>query len=481
LCEYPDWLASYRTRKKEEEMKMEKRTLVVTVIVGLALAIAYVAHADIPLMINHQGLVKVDGGPFTGNGQFKFGLIDSAGNWLWTNDGTHVGETASSTTPDQAVVVSVSYGVYNVQLGDTSISNMVEIPSSVFDSDDVDLRVIFNDQVLGWETLLPDQRITSGAYAYHAARADYALNALPSIFGVFCGDSSDGDVTVLDHTSFSFLTGSADDWYLQADDFTIDSGATVTVDTSWAYIAVRGTCTIHGTIDADGQGEAGGARSETDGYVGANAYGNGGGTAASSASSEHEYARGVFFALSGAGGGGGAYTGDWYGGAGGGAGGAGGAGAPSTGDRGSNGTPMSATRKILTGGGLGDNSTHGFSHFQGLLLLRGAGGGSGAGCASSHPPDYSGAGGRGGGVIYIECDRLVFDGVLTANGADGVPGYADAASGGGGGGGVIIVKAKTVVTNEGTVSVAGGTGGTTSYNRNGGDGADGFKDIIQVK
>ncbi len=45
------------------------------------------AHAAIPLMINHQGFVRVDSEPFTGTGQFKFGLYDADTNeWVWTND-----------------------------------------------------------------------------------------------------------------------------------------------------------------------------------------------------------------------------------------------------------------------------------------------------------------------------------------------------------------------------------------------------------
>jgi len=471
-------------------MKMGKQMFVVAVMVGLALTVSYVALADIPLMINHQGLVKVDGGPFTGPGYFKFGFLDSTtSTWLWTNDGSHIGDPVS-TVPDTPVTVPVNYGVYNVRLGDTTLTGMTAIPSSVFDSDDVKLRVIFDDGVNLEEVLSPDQQITSAAYAYHALNADRADVSIPSIFGVFCGDGSDGDVTVSANIDFSSLTGSIDDFFLQADNLTIDTGATLTVDTGWAYVGVKGTCTIHGTIDASGQGEHGGSMCyEWYGYCGASAEGFGGATTyqkpGGDVSSGVVYLGSagaistqlsVPFAVSGAGGGGGSHGGyvdPNYGGAGGGAGGPGGCGVLK--GHGSNATPTPAKKtKTLSGGSMGNNTTHGYSHFLPFIIqFRGAGGGSGI----APPGGEGGAGGNGGGVIYIECDVLVFDGTLVADGADGLGGDT---GGGGGGGGVIFVRAKSVTANTGTVTVMGGSGSTQGGGY-GGNGADGFKDIIQVK
>jgi hypothetical protein len=59
------------------------------IVTGLLAAslLCFSAHAAIPLMINHQGFVRVDGEPFMGTGQFKFGLYDAdTANWVWTND-----------------------------------------------------------------------------------------------------------------------------------------------------------------------------------------------------------------------------------------------------------------------------------------------------------------------------------------------------------------------------------------------------------
>jgi len=137
------------------------------------MALVSAVHADIALMINHQGLVKVNSLPFTGNGQFKFGFVDGASSsWLWTNDGSHLGQLANTQFPDSAVTLPVNNGIYNVRLGDTAFINMVVIPSSVFNSSDVKLRVVFNDGVNGWQLLSPDQPVTASAYAYHAATAD---------------------------------------------------------------------------------------------------------------------------------------------------------------------------------------------------------------------------------------------------------------------------------------------------------------------
>lgn len=143
------------------------------VLVACALTmISVCAFPSIPLTINHQGIVKVNGEPFTGTGQFRFGFVDATGKWLWTNDGTHIGQAAGANPPDSPVPLSCSYGIYNVRLGDTSITGMVAVPSTVFDSDQVKLRVIFDDGTIGPQVLVPDQPVTSAGYAYHARNAD---------------------------------------------------------------------------------------------------------------------------------------------------------------------------------------------------------------------------------------------------------------------------------------------------------------------
>jgi hypothetical protein len=114
--------------------------------------------AEPPGILNYQGLVSVDGAPFTGTGLFKFLLVDAAGTTTWwSNDGSSSG----GDTPATAISLPVTDGRYSVALGDTSIANMTAaIPAAVFaDHAEVFLRVHFNDGVNGTQRLSPNQRI----------------------------------------------------------------------------------------------------------------------------------------------------------------------------------------------------------------------------------------------------------------------------------------------------------------------------------
>ena len=108
--------------------------------------------------------------PFTGNGLFKFGFVAADDTWLWTNDGTHIGEAVASTSPDGSVIVPVNNGIYHVRLGNTDLTGMVAIASGVFDDDDVKLRVIFDDGEKGEQVLDPDQPVTSTWWRTHHRR-----------------------------------------------------------------------------------------------------------------------------------------------------------------------------------------------------------------------------------------------------------------------------------------------------------------------
>ena len=104
-----------------------RKLLTISALVLLA-ACALPTYAAIPLTINHQGIVKVNGQPFNGNGLFKFGFVDDVtGLWLWTNDGTKIGQSASITSPSAAVTLPCASGIYNVRLGDTAFVNMTAL------------------------------------------------------------------------------------------------------------------------------------------------------------------------------------------------------------------------------------------------------------------------------------------------------------------------------------------------------------------
>ncbi|MCG3198374.1 MAG: hypothetical protein GHCLOJNM_02873 [bacterium] len=134
------------------------------------------SFAAIPLQMNHQGVIKVGGNPFNGNGDFRFALIDpDTGLNRWTNDGTQLNAVGTPTNPVNLPVIN---GIYNVRLGDASLTNMIPIQSSVFDDDNIVLRVWFDDGTAnGNQQLMPDQKVTSAGYAFHAVRAETAGDA----------------------------------------------------------------------------------------------------------------------------------------------------------------------------------------------------------------------------------------------------------------------------------------------------------------
>jgi hypothetical protein len=134
---------------------------------GLALLLLVAATtttlcAQVPQMLNYQGRVAVGTTNFDGSGQFKFALVNTDGSTTyWSNDGS---STAGS-EPTAAVTLTVTKGLYSVQLGDTTLTNMTAVPASVFTNPDVRLRVWFNDGTNGSQLLTPDQRIAAVGYA----------------------------------------------------------------------------------------------------------------------------------------------------------------------------------------------------------------------------------------------------------------------------------------------------------------------------
>jgi len=123
--------------------------------------------ADPPGILNHQGRIAVNGANFDGDGQFKFALVNGAGDTsLWSNDGTSTG----GGPPADSVAVAVAKGHYALLLGDAP---MTEIPSTAFSGNaDVRLRIWFSsDNGNTFELLSPDRRITPVGYAMVAKTA----------------------------------------------------------------------------------------------------------------------------------------------------------------------------------------------------------------------------------------------------------------------------------------------------------------------
>ncbi|MBI4928432.1 MAG: DUF1554 domain-containing protein [Anaerolineae bacterium] len=125
-----------------------------------------------PTVISYQGVVQVQGTPYNGTGYFKFAIVDSlTGNGAqnyWANDGQTSGE------PQDAVPLTVSNGLFNVSLGDTSQVGMSQpLDETVFGETNTFLRVWFAQNTQGpFEPLEPNLHFTSVAYALRARYAD---------------------------------------------------------------------------------------------------------------------------------------------------------------------------------------------------------------------------------------------------------------------------------------------------------------------
>ena len=318
-----------------------------------------------------------------------------------------------------------------------------------------------------------------------------AGGVLTSIFSAFGGDESQGAISLSGATNVSDIDDANRVGFIQATSFD-DAGNTLTVDTGYLIMGVSGTCTISGTIDADAQGgKAGehGTSSGSHGYTGMpfmEERGAGMSTTIQLAGSPTWYQidgvegyRGQDrnpMSVGGAGGGGGCQSGIPD--SGGCAGGAGGFGGDGQSGNGGDGEATPALKLLLLTGGDGDNAVLCNSSMLPILLQSGGGGGGGGAGGGGAGPQAGGEGGTGGGVIYIECDNLVFSGTITADGTNGEGTGGETGSGGAGGGGCVIVRANTITTNSGTITVTGGTGGATG--RTGGNGAAGFKNVVEL-
>jgi hypothetical protein len=435
------------------------------------------SSAEVPRIMTFQGkLTDSDGHYLHGSQDLRFKLYDreTGGAALW--------EEQHEDTP-------VTRGVFAVPLG---VTTPLSLPfnTNYWVSVEVD-----NDGEMS-----PRQQLTSAPYAFRATGSDYATragqatNALAlgtkaidesgiadgksitysaqsgkleyrhgepaSLFRPFGGDGRRGPMIISSDTNVSDIDDPSRPGIIQSSEFTLNVGATLTVDTGWLYLGCSGTCIVQGVIDATGQGgRADTPHSERGDWLAASSEGN------------YEESRSALeLGLGGAGGGGGFALGS-PGGCGGGAGGYGGLGGlvGSNPSDGADGVPTAPGKLMRLTGGTGDGGTNTIFTFNPAFLA--SGGGGGGYCPRA-------AGGSGGGVIYVEANSISFTGQLNARGIAG--GGSSDGRGGGGGGGVAIVRARHVVANTGVADVSGGLGGPGTGS-DGGDGADGFKAVVQVE
>jgi hypothetical protein len=130
---------------------------------------APLAPGGSPTVVAYQGEVQVGGTPYTGNGYFKFAVVNAAGTTTyWSNDGTGTG----GSEPTAAVQLAVSNGLFGVLLGDTSLGGMSQaLTADVFSQPDRYLRVWFSSDNITFDQLTPDTRIAAVPYALQAQEA----------------------------------------------------------------------------------------------------------------------------------------------------------------------------------------------------------------------------------------------------------------------------------------------------------------------
>ena len=135
-----------------------KRIISITIGIAIFLCLGSGIFAEENVMFNYQGRVKVQGNPFTGTGNFKFAIVNNAGDEsLWSNDGTSTG----GGEPTAAIAISVADGIFNVMVGDTSLG-MAAINRTVFNHpSQIKLRTWFSDGAHGFQQLLPDQKLVN--------------------------------------------------------------------------------------------------------------------------------------------------------------------------------------------------------------------------------------------------------------------------------------------------------------------------------
>lgn len=147
---------------------------------GASVPMTNLLAASPPEVVSYQGTVVVDGSPYNGTGFFKFAFVDTTtgdgSSNYWANDGTGSGQ------PSQVVPLNVNQGLFDILLGDTSVSGMTtSVSDTVFSNTNSYLRVWFSKQLNGpHEALEPNQRIGSVPYALRATYAETGPAMVPA-------------------------------------------------------------------------------------------------------------------------------------------------------------------------------------------------------------------------------------------------------------------------------------------------------------
>jgi hypothetical protein len=158
------------------------------------------AQGGAPAVISYQGEVWVGGSPYTGDGYFKFAVVDAGGSTsYWSNDGTTGGAE-----PTAAVQLTANEGLFSVLLGDTALGGMTQaLTASVFSQPDRYLRVWFSTSAGGpFVQLAPDTRIAAAPYALQAQEAADA-DTVDGYEGAALEESSEIDADIAAHAAIA--------------------------------------------------------------------------------------------------------------------------------------------------------------------------------------------------------------------------------------------------------------------------------------
>ncbi len=196
-------------------MKTNRTMRAAAVAVGAMLLLALAASAQVPTIMSYQGRVTVGGINYTGPGEFKFALVNAAGNaTYWSNDGT----SAAGSEPTAAVEVDAEDGLFTVFLGDTALPNMTAVDVAAFQNNNVHLRIWFREGATPFEQLAPDQPVGSVGYAMMSAQvANNAIGANQLAAGAVTVDKLSINSVSADKIVNSTITSNKIDWSTMPD------------------------------------------------------------------------------------------------------------------------------------------------------------------------------------------------------------------------------------------------------------------------
>jgi len=152
------------------------RNFLLLIFVEVFMLAGNLCWAEIPHLINYQGMLTDDQGqPYSGNYKLKFSIyaVPTGGTALWSE--LHLG-------------IPVEDGLFNALLGMNK-----PIPDSVFDEPERFLGI----KVGTYSELSPRIQFTSAGYVYRANKADFAQEA-----------ETDNDWTISGNSMYSAVSGS---------------------------------------------------------------------------------------------------------------------------------------------------------------------------------------------------------------------------------------------------------------------------------